>query len=143
MNPEIVAITALLVLLMVVVLSDALQRKIYNANIALLFLVATGYRFMQGSPFWLDATLYALIVCVVGMLLWQYGLLGAGDVKLAAVCAWIVFPNWFELVLLSAFGAGILAVWQLARAYFATSNVHQGTVPLGVSISASTAYLIL
>ncbi|KJR24898.1 prepilin peptidase [Vibrio navarrensis] len=143
MKPEVVTLVTLLALLLMVVLSDALKRKIYNVNIALLFLVAIGHRFMQGSPFWLDATLYALIVCVAGMLLWQHGLLGAGDVKLAAVCAWIVFPNWFELVLLSAFGAGILAVWQLVRAYFAISNAHQGTIPLGASISASTAYLIL
>ncbi|HAS6348568.1 A24 family peptidase [Vibrio sp. IRLE0018] len=143
MNPEIVAFAALLVLLMMVVLSDALKRKIYNVNIALLFSVAIAYRGMQGSPFWLDATLYALIVCVAGMVLWQYGWLGAGDVKLAAVCTWIVFPNWFELMLLSAFGAGILAVWQLTRAYFSISNIHQRTIPLGVSIAASTVYFLL
>ncbi|MGI9856546.1 prepilin peptidase [Vibrio vulnificus] len=142
MKPDIVVLIALLLLLAMVVLSDVLKRKIYNANLAVLVFVSTYYRHQLPDAMWSDATLYALLALLIGMLLWQRRLLGAGDVKLAVICVWMVFPNWGELILLSALGAGVLAIWQLARQRLAMSNNHQGTIPLGVSISASTVYLL-
>ncbi|MBE3651096.1 prepilin peptidase [Vibrio navarrensis] len=142
LQPDLLLTAILCFLLGFVVFSDALKRKIYNVNIVLLAVVALGYRFTLPAPMWLAATLYALLVLLVGLLLWQRAYVGAGDVKLAVVCVWVVFPHWGEFVLLSALGAGVLGVWQLAWMRLTSSYDGQRSIPLGIAIAASTVYLL-
>jgi prepilin peptidase CpaA len=115
---DMVAAVAFTLLLAGACVSDVRARRIPNVIVAAVFLGGLGYAFAVLSP---GAALGRVLSgSAVGLALWLpfwlIGVLGAGDVKLAAASgAWLGAAGTVEASLLAAVAGGLLAVWALVR----------------------------
>jgi prepilin peptidase CpaA len=83
---------------------------------------------------------WALIILGAGILAWKAGIIGAGDVKLAAACL-----LWFPLepsafLMLAALLGGLLALAILVKGLF--TGQRPKTVPYGVALGLAGAILL-
>ena len=142
------ALAALIVALAVSVWSDLRHRLIYNAvtlpALVVCFVVLGWY----GSWPLLVQCSIGCVICVLPFLIaWRFGAMGAGDVKLIAVCGFVA-GGWdsflfgvTELLYVSIAG-GVQAVVWLAVAR-ARGQEKPRYVPYGVAIAAGTLIAFL
>ena len=149
------AIAALTIVVMAA-LQDVRERLIANRLVVLLLglgvlrhmAVATGFTdwlAIAGSAFAMSA-----VVFLVGFVIWRFGSLGGGDVKLSVAAAFFIGPDGALLLFAgTALAGGILAlayllvpkVLPLVAARIAGpaclgSNEHATSLPYGVAIAA-------
>lgn len=148
----------LLALLATAAWTDLAQRRIPNLCSAGLLLLLPAWLMLTGSPApWYEAPLALLLALLPGLLLWQRGILGGGDVKLAAVCAGFVGTTaLLPFLLVTSLLGGALALVQLLRhrprlrrslAAPQPAETPDGadgpTVPYGVAIALAAAWMLL
>lgn len=118
MSVDMFAAVAFTLLLAGACVSDVRTRRIPNAMVAAVFVGGLGYALAVLAPF--AALERVLGGSAVGLALWLpfwlIGVLGAGDVKLAAASgAWLGAAGIVEASLMAAAAGGVLAVWALVR----------------------------
>ena len=155
----------LLALLATAAWLDAWHRRIPNALVAAVAVLWLATLPGHGPAAAIGALATAGGVLAAGMLLWRYGWLGGGDVKLAAALAlWAGLPHAAGLLLAIALSGGALAfgsclVWRspilaLAAAWLPRSAAACGqddgpnvaasarSLPYGVAIASGGCWLI-
>jgi prepilin peptidase CpaA len=140
------------ILLLAAAISDVMRFIIPNSiSIGLAGLFFIAWFILPVQTMLLDHIGAGLLVLVVGMALFRYGLFGGGDVKLwAAATLWFGFGSFYsQLAHISVIG-GILGLLLLAAriwvARFRSAQVseiptllqHGGAVPYGVAIAGGT-----
>lgn len=128
MSGDMVAAVAFTLLLAGACVSDVRARRIPNVIVAAVFIGGLGYALAVLAP--LAALERVLGGTAVGLALWLpfwvMGVLGAGDVKLAAASgAWLGVAGIVEASLLAAVAGGVLAVWTLVRQGGITAAVNR------------------
>jgi prepilin peptidase CpaA len=143
------AIFALMAALVAAAITDAATLLIpnrYQAAAAIAFLV---YAIGKPMPIWLYGLLAAALLLAIGILLFDRGMLGGGDVKLMTAAAlWAGFDQASLMMCVTAMAGGALALAQLsplgrlmpARASAAASDRDvrsrlRQPIPYGVAIA--------
>lgn len=125
-------------LLVAVSISDVRSRRIPNRLVAALGIAGTIYALVVMPP--LAGLRHSLGGGATGLAVWLpfwlAGVLGAGDVKLAAASGtWLGAAGMVEASLLAAVAGGVLALWALAR----HGGLAAGATRLGAWLLASRA----
>jgi prepilin peptidase CpaA len=130
-------------LLGAVCVSDVRSRRIPNALVASLGIAGMTYALLVMSP--LPALKFALgggaTALAVWLPFWLAGVLGAGDVKLAAATGtWLGLSGVIEASLIGAAAGGALALWSLSRHGGLRAGLHRfGVWALASRISKTVA----
>ncbi|WP_087025155.1 prepilin peptidase [Thaumasiovibrio subtropicus] len=132
----------LLFLLALCAMTDLISRKIPNAAVGTLFVLALYYRCQLAEPQWLLVTTVFFALFFLGYACWQSGWVGGGDVKLLATAGLLVGSNWQHYLLYTALASGVVAIAVLWMARFRCTAVKP-TLPLGVAIAASASFFII
>jgi prepilin peptidase CpaA len=83
----------------------------YPAAIAIAFLI---YAIDKPMAFWINGFLAGALFLAIGIVLFERGAIGGGDVKLLTASAlWAGFDQFALLVFVTALGGGVLALAQL------------------------------
>ena len=123
-------------------LSDVLSRRIPNRLVALLALAALGRLGLElaGGAGWMQAAAdlaLSLAVFGFGALLFRFGLVGGGDVKLLAAGAlWIGAGAAWPFLAGTALAGGALALGFVLWLGFARRGAARPSLPYGVAIAA-------
>lgn len=151
------AIFVLTAALIAAAIGDAVTYLIpnrYPAAVAAAFLV---YAIGKPAPVWLHGTLAAALVLAVGVLLFDRGVLGGGDVKLMTASAlWAGFDQLAPMIFVTGLAGGALALVHLsplhrlmpARPGDAPSGSDlrsklRRPVPFGVAVALGGVYVAL
>lgn len=115
LDPATAVPLALLAVLARIAWTDVRARRIENrAVVAVLALALLRLSLDRSTPPWHGGPLAALLVFAPGLLVWRAGLIGGGDVKLAAALALVVGLDALpRFLLLTALCGGALALFQL------------------------------
>lgn len=148
MNAEFTAwalLTILAMLLVRVCVTDIRSRIISNQLNMLIAALAPLYWWSVGLPLWPDAAIQiglALAVFALFALLFRSGMMGGGDVKLAAALAlWFAPLTMLKLVVIMSLVGGVLSLIVLVL-HRARRTLGRPKVPYGVAIAAG-AWTIL
>ena len=119
-------------------IEDARTREIANWKNAAVALLAPLWWYANGLDIWPDMALQlgvALAVFAVFLLVFHFGLMGGGDVKLiVALALWLPFPSYLSmLMVMSIAGGGVTIVMMAERVIKKTSATIE--VPYGVAIA--------
>ena len=119
-------------------IEDARTREIANWKNAAVALLAPLWWYANGLDIWPDIALQlgvALAVFAVFLLVFHFGLMGGGDVKLiVALALWLPFPAYLSmLMVMSIAGGGVTIVMMAERLIKKTSATIE--VPYGVAIA--------
>lgn len=129
--------------------SDARTYLIPNRYSAAILLAFALYAVGKPMPVWIDGVLAALLCFAAGVLLFERGMLGGGDVKLLTAAAlWAGFEQMALLLFTTAVAGGALALAHLsplhrymparpgevALAGGIRARLHQ-SIPFGVAIA--------
>ena len=110
-----IAILIFTAALIAAAISDAVTFLIPNRYSAAIILAFVVFAIGKPAPFWLHGVEVGVALFVVGVLLFQNGILGGGDVKLLTASAlWAGFDQVTLLLLVTAIGGGVLALAQLS-----------------------------
>lgn len=120
----------IIILLAVICYTDVRQRIISNKVILLLFVLILPYAYVTFKEVYI---LNALFTLAVGFLLFSFGIIGAGDIKLLAVLMLTVPTQQIMafLFLTSFFGFLLIVIGWL----FFRQNIKTQGLPYGVAIS--------
>ncbi|MGO8918103.1 MAG: prepilin peptidase [Stellaceae bacterium] len=109
------ALFALLVALIAAAISDAITYLIPNRYAAAIGLAFVVYAVGKPLPLWLQGVEAAALLLAVGVLLFDRGLLGGGDVKLmAAIALWTGFDELPLMLVVTGLAGGALALAHLS-----------------------------
>ncbi len=124
----------IIALLLLVAVHDIYKRRIPNSVLLLLTIIC-----FVTFPFSWTYLLVSGSILLFGLVAFRYRLLGAGDSKLLAICAYSVAEQWHVLLLNTALYGGILSCVYLAYNQFVRKGwivaEQQASVPYGVAIS--------
>ena len=128
-------------------LEDLRARRVPNVvPLGLLVLFPLHVGLAEHVPAWAPSLLGAAGLFVVLLLLWQRGLLGGGDVKLAAALAlWLGLDHLPEFLLATSLLGGVLALLTVLRlsgpgaAVMVAFGTVDGTTPPGTTIPYAVA----
>jgi prepilin peptidase CpaA len=132
-------------------IDDVINRRISNRAVLIGAALAIVWLALSGVPFALGALAAAVIAFAIGYGLWAFKVMGAGDVKLFAVCALVVgMKDLGVLALVTALMGGAIAVASLAlrprHAFVVMAMRGRGLpghgIPYGVPISAACALIM-
>ena len=114
--------------------SDLTKREIPNAAAVLLGLTAGGSPLQAG---WLGC----ISILIVGFPVSAYlGLIGAGDIKLLAAAALWTSARTLDLLLITAWAGGVLALLYLCLNLVRTRRTTE--IPYGVAVSLSLLLML-
>ena len=120
--------------------SDLTKREIPNAAAVLLGLTAVVDAWIGGSPLqagWLGC----ISILIVGFPVSAYlGLIGAGDIKLLAAAALWTSARTLDLLLITAWAGGVLALLYLCLNLVRTRRTTE--IPYGVAVSLSLLLML-
>ena len=115
--------------------SDLTKREIPNAAAVLLGLTAVADAWVGGSP------LQAGWLLLAGFPVSAYlGLIGAGDIKLLAAAALWTSARTLDLLLITAWAGGVLALLYLCLNLVRTRRTTE--IPYGVAVSLSLLLML-
>lgn len=137
-------------------LSDVSSLRIPNRICAALAGLYPVYVLAAHQPDWLLAVGIAVAVFVVGAVLFGFGVVGGGDVKLLAAIALWAGPQFIlELMLMTSLIGGAIAIMMMTSVRFVLADAFQclgardaeatmlgRSIPYGVAIAAG-AYLVV
>ncbi|WP_243032680.1 prepilin peptidase [Vibrio cincinnatiensis] len=128
-------------ILLVLVVEDIYKRSLSNKYILLLLVLILLGWFIQ--PNW-SVLPYTLVILLIGLVLFYFQLLAAGDTKLLAVLSLGIHPDYLPLTLVGiTVVGGIMAIGYLL--YGLCTNlraVRQKGIPYGVPISLVGGFAI-
>jgi len=111
---------------------DIYKRIIPNISVVVLLFFLFFSRHYGYLEFYFESF---LSIFIIGLLLWKFGVWGAGDVKLISVLSMFISPNFlFTSVLVILVVGGGVALCELTMCKVLPSRKSQG-VPYGVAIS--------
>jgi prepilin peptidase CpaA len=135
----------LIVLLLIAAHGDLRTREIPNWLNGAIALLAIPFWFAIGLAVWPDMALQAgvaLIVFLVFALLFRFGAMGGGDVKMvAALALWLPLGGLVNLLLVMSIAGGLLTVAMLVRHRMKKSQAIL-EVPYGVAIAFGGCWVI-
>jgi len=119
-------------------IEDARTREIANWKNAAVALLAPLWWYANGLDIWPDIALQlgvALAVFAVFLLVFHFGLMGGGDVKLiVALALWLPFPAYLSMLMVMSIAGGVVTIVMMAeRVIKKTSATIE--VPYGVAIA--------
>ncbi|WP_434556646.1 A24 family peptidase [Sphingomonas aurantiaca] len=119
-------------------IEDARTREIANWKNAAVALLAPLWWYANGLDIWPDMALQlgvALAVFAVFLLVFHFGLMGGGDVKLiVALALWLPFPAYLSMLMVMSIAGGVVTIVMMAeRVIKKTSATIE--VPYGVAIA--------
>ncbi|WP_416354495.1 A24 family peptidase [Sphingomonas sp. Leaf28] len=119
-------------------IEDARTREIANWKNAAVALLAPLWWYANGLDIWPDMALQlgvALAVFAVFLLVFHFGLMGGGDVKLiVALALWLPFPAYLSMLMVMSIAGGVVTIVMMAeRIIKKTSATIE--VPYGVAIA--------
>ena len=149
---EIALFATITVLLFSAAISDVMRLVIPNAiSIGLVALFFVAWFILPVQTSLLNHVGAGLLVLIVGMVLFRYGIFGGGDVKLwSAATLWFGFGSFYsQLAYISVIGGGLGIILFFARILAARYRSAQvaamppllqdgAAVPYGVAIAAGT-----
>lgn len=142
---RIVLLCLLGALLIAAAVTDIRSRIISNKLNIAIALLAPLYWLASGIPAWPDMALQvALGIGMFGVfaLLFAFGLMGGGDVKLlAAVALWFPWQALMLLLVIMAVLGGIVTLITVVH-HRVTKRIGQPEVPYGVAISLAAMWLV-
>lgn len=114
-------------------ITDCCYRRISNRQILCLSVVCLMIGLQQHLL--LDTYVQALLVLGVGLVLFIFNIIGAGDVKLLSAYALIIHPSYFGAVLcLSAVLGGLLATFILLYDLIRSTQLKRKGLPYAIPI---------
>jgi prepilin peptidase CpaA len=119
-------------------IEDARTREIANWKNAAIALLAPAWWYANGLDFWPDMAVQvgvAVAVFAILLLVFHFGLMGGGDVKLiVALALWLPLPTFLSMLMVMSIAGGVVTlVMMLDRAIKKTRD--QVEVPYGVAIA--------
>ena len=138
-------LVALAIALLVAAFTDIRRRQIDNWLNAGIALGAPLFWWAGGMSLWPDVAMQlgvALAAFAILAVMFNFGMMGGGDVKLLTALALWIQPSWFlELLIIMALLGGVLTIvmgaWHIAR-----RQRERLAVPYGVAISAAGLWVI-
>lgn len=136
---------ALAIALLFAAFTDMRWRKIDNWLNAGIVLGAPFFWWASGMALWPDVGIQlgvALASFAILAVMFNFGMMGGGDVKLLTALALWIQPNWFvELIIIMALLGGaltiVMAAWHIMR-----RQRERLAIPYGVAISAAGLWII-
>ncbi|HEY0627620.1 MAG TPA: prepilin peptidase [Allosphingosinicella sp.] len=136
---------ALAVLLLIAAIGDLRTREIPNWLNGAIALLAIPYWVTAGLPFWPDMLIQvglAGAVFVLFALLFHFGAMGGGDVKMvAALALWLPLMALLNLLVIMSLAGGVLTIGMLIR-HRLQKNEAQLEIPYGVAIAFAGFWVI-
>lgn len=121
-------------------IEDARTREIANWKTAAVALLAPAWWFANGLPSWPGVAIQvgvALAVFAIFLVVFHFGLMGGGDVKLiVALALWLPFPTFVTMLMMMSVAGGIVTVVMMIERAIAR-NKNQIEVPYGVAIAVA------
>jgi prepilin peptidase CpaA len=119
-------------------IEDARTREIANWKNAAIALLAPAWWYANGLDVWPDMAVQvgvAVAVFAILLLVFHFGLMGGGDVKLiVALALWLPLPTFLSMLMVMSIAGGVVTlVMMLDRAIKKTRD--QVEVPYGVAIA--------
>jgi prepilin peptidase CpaA len=147
---QLVYLAALAVCLGLAAGSDIRERRIPNTlPLALIALYPGAFALGFGASPWWAGIAIAFTVFAAGALVFAFGILGGGDVKLLAAVALWAGPAWiFEALLVTALAGGAAALLAMLRPLVLTPvfgpqpGAHETTLPYGVAIAGGGLWVL-
>jgi prepilin peptidase CpaA len=140
-----IAVAILAAMLVIAATGDLRERRIPNKLNAAIALLAVPFWWLSGYAIWPDmATQIALAAAVFLFfaLLFQFGAMGGGDVKLlGALALWLPLASMVKLVVIMSLAGGVLTLLMLVR-HKARKSGDKLEVPYGVAIAFAGMWLI-
>lgn len=128
----------LIVLLLIAGWTDIRSRTIPNEVNLAIALLAIGWWFVCGLPFWPGIGIriaVAIVVFVIFALMFALRMMGGGDVKMiAALALWLPFASLMTMLTVMALSGGIITLFLLARHRW-RPNENRPQVPYGIAIA--------
>lgn len=121
-------------------IEDARTREIANWKTAAIALLAPAWWVANGLPLWPDVAIQvgvAVAVFAVFLVVFHFGLMGGGDVKMiVALSLWLPFPAFVTMLMVMSIAGGIVTVVMMIERRIAR-NKTQIEVPYGVAIAVA------
>jgi prepilin peptidase CpaA len=121
-------------------IEDACRREIANWKTAAVALLAPAWWFANGLQVWPDMAIQigvALAVFAVFLVLFHYGMMGGGDVKLiVALSLWLPFGAFVTMLMVMSIAGGIVTIVMMIERRIAR-NTNNIEIPYGVAIAAA------
>jgi prepilin peptidase CpaA len=119
-------------------IEDARTREIANWKNAAIALLAPAWWYANGLDVWPDMAVQvgvAVAVFAILLLVFHFGLMGGGDVKLiVALALWLPLPTFLSMLMVMSIAGGVVTlVMMIDRAIKKTRD--QVEVPYGVAIA--------
>lgn len=136
-------VAAFSVTLIIAAFSDARYRIIPNWTVVFLIFLFIPWLFVGPKLSLGSSLLSVLIIFTAGIVLHVLGMLGAGDVKLAAVVSLFVgFPTLYYFIIVTAISGGVIAIIILGLEAIRTrpkipklGTLRKLSVPYGIAIA--------
>lgn len=136
---------ALALMLLVAAVGDLRRREISNGLNGAIALLAIPFWFSMGLSPWPEMALQigvALGVFLFFALLFNFGFMGGGDVKMiAALALWLPAGAVLNLLVIMSLAGGVLTLAMMARKRMAKSEANP-EVPYGVAIAFGGMWVI-
>ena len=136
---------ALLALLLVAAVGDLRTREIPNWLNGAIALLAIPYWLANGLPVWPDMLIQigiALAIFFLFALLFHFGAMGGGDVKMvSAVALWLPLVALLNLLVIMSIAGGVLTLAMLIRHRLRKSEKNL-EIPYGVAIAFGGVWVI-
>lgn len=121
-------------------IEDARTREIANWKTAAIALLAPAWWVANGLPLWPDVAIQlgvAVAVFAVFLVVFHFGLMGGGDVKMiVALSLWLPFPAFVTMLMVMSVAGGIVTIAMMIERRIAR-NKNQIEVPYGVAIAVA------
>ncbi len=119
-------------------IEDARTREIANWKSGTIALLAPGWWFASGLQLWPGMALQigmAVIVFAIFLLVFHFGLMGGGDVKLiVALSLWLPWNAFVSMLMVMSIAGGIVTIVMMIERAIARNN-KQIEIPYGVAIA--------
>ena len=136
---------ALLALLLVAAVGDLRTREIPNWLNGVIALLAVPWWFAHGLPVWPDMVIQVgmgLAIFFLFALLFHFGAMGGGDVKMvAALALWLPLGALVNLLVIMSIAGGVLTLAMLVRHRLRKSEAVL-EIPYGVAIAFGGCWVI-
>ena len=129
---------ALAGMLVLAAIEDARVREIANWKTGAIALLAPLWWFASGMAPWPDMAIQlgiAVAVFAIFCVVFHFGMMGGGDVKLiVALALWLPFPAFLSMLMIMSIAGGIVTIVMMIERTI-KKNTGQIEVPYGVAIA--------
>lgn len=131
-------------LLLVAAICDIRRREIDHWTVIAIAVLAVPFWFAEGLAIWPDMTIQlgvAALVFAFFALMFAFGWMGGGDVKLlAALALWLPWQALLLMLIIMSFAGGALTIFMIA--WSKLRKAADPEIPYGVAIAFAGLWLI-